>query len=33
MKLSVEAVKNIAEEIDTLPQEATAYLNRNTGEL
>ena len=33
MKLSVEAVKNIAEEIDALPQEATAYLNRNTGEV
>jgi len=33
MKLSVETVKNIAEEIDTLSQESTAYLNRNTGEV
>ena len=33
MKLSVETVKKIAEEIDMLPDEAAAYLNRNTGEV
>jgi len=33
MKLSVETVKEIAEEIDMLPDEASAYLNRNTGEV
>lgn len=33
MKLSVETVKKIAEEIDMLPDEASAYLNRNTGEV